>query len=231
MRRSRSMGPDPDQDDDNTLGRLRARISRLLGGIGGDKSQQALPLSRYHGQSGPVVPYHERREQLFRSRRRQHSSYALVFIVILLVLVVLIFYGLNWALSGLSLGGGSRPTPTAAARGPAPLASPASPEPMAVLPTAAPGGTAPSPSPLPGAPPPPGAAPGPPGAAPGATSSTPERTYVVKPGDTLNQIARQFNVSSDALMRANNITNPAALRAGATLVIPPEATPTPPPTR
>ena len=231
MRRSRSTGPDPDQEAESLLDRLRAGISRLRGGIGGDGPQQALPLSRYHGQSGPVVPYHERREQLFRSRRRQHSSYALVFVVILLVLVVLIFYGLNWALSGLSLGGGSRVTPTAGPRSTVPAAASGSPEPPAVLPTAAPGGTVPSPSPQSGAPPPPGTAPGTAGPAPASTTPGPERTYVVKPGDTPNQIARQFNISTDALLRANNITNPSALRAGATLVIPPESTPTPPPTR
>jgi len=228
MRGSNSMGSDSERGDDSLLGRLRARLSRLLGGIGGERPQQALPLSRYHGQSGPVVPYHERRGQLVRSRRHQHSSYALAFIAILLVLVVGIFYGLNWALIGFSLGGGARAAPTAVARSASPTAASASPEPFTVLPTAAPGGTAPSPSPPPSAPPPPGAAPGPAAATPTRGA---ERTYVVKPGATPNQIPRQSNVSTDAPMRANNIANPSSLRAGTTLVIPPEATPTPGPVR
>lgn len=50
-------------------------------------------------------------------------------------------------------------------------------------------------------------------------------TYTVRPGDTLSEIAVRFGVSTDALASANNITNPALIRAGQVLVIPsPEAT-------
>src|SRR5205085_7048477 len=149
MRPSGPIGADPDPDE-TLLERLRSSASRLFGRLGSDAPQQALPLSRYRGQTGPVVPYHERRQLLLRSRRRQHSSYALVFIVVLLVLVVGIFYGLTWALGGLSLGGGSRAAPTAPAKATVPAIAPSPALPASVLATAGPGGTSPSPSPLPG---------------------------------------------------------------------------------
>ena len=213
MRRPGPLGADPDSDE-TLLERLRAAASGLFGRLGGDSPQQALPLSRYRGQTGPVVPYHERRQLLLRSRRRQHSSYALVFIVVLLVLVVGLFYGLTWALGGLSLGGGSRQATTAPVKPTVPsvLSSPSVPVP--VLSTAAPGGSAPSPSPAPVE------------TSPGGTPQG--RTYTVKAGDTPGQIAREFSVSVEALMRANNISDARALRVGDRLVIPPEATPTPP---
>src|SRR5256885_15392133 len=100
MRRPGPIGADPDPGD-TLIERLRSASSRLFGRLGNDSPQQALPLSRYRGQTGPVLPYHERRQLLLRSRRRQHSSYALVFIIVLLVLVAGIFYGLTWALGGL----------------------------------------------------------------------------------------------------------------------------------
>jgi murein DD-endopeptidase MepM/ murein hydrolase activator NlpD len=52
-------------------------------------------------------------------------------------------------------------------------------------------------------------------------------TYVVKQGDTLSSIARQFNVSLDDLRRANNLISD-ALRAGQTLQIPAPQSSTPP---
>jgi murein DD-endopeptidase MepM/ murein hydrolase activator NlpD len=52
-------------------------------------------------------------------------------------------------------------------------------------------------------------------------------TYVVKQGDTLSSIARQFNVSVSDLRRANNLTSD-ALRAGQTLQIPAPSSSTPP---
>ena len=45
-------------------------------------------------------------------------------------------------------------------------------------------------------------------------------TYVVKPGDTLSEIADRFRVSVNSLMTTNNIRNPRTLRAGQRLKIP-----------
>ncbi len=44
--------------------------------------------------------------------------------------------------------------------------------------------------------------------------------YIVQPGDTLTEIAQRFNVTVDALMTANNISNPNLLSAGQQVVIP-----------
>ncbi|MCU0474548.1 MAG: LysM peptidoglycan-binding domain-containing protein [Anaerolineae bacterium] len=60
------------------------------------------------------------------------------------------------------------------------------------------------------------------------TSTTPEpQTYVVRTGDTLSRIARQFNVTTTDLARANDIGNPDNIRVGQRLVIP-AANATPP---
>lgn len=48
----------------------------------------------------------------------------------------------------------------------------------------------------------------------------PEAVYVVRAGDSLSGIAERFNVSLDAIMDANNITDPDSLREGQELVIP-----------
>jgi LysM repeat protein len=48
-----------------------------------------------------------------------------------------------------------------------------------------------------------------------------ERTYVVREGDTPEKIARQYEVSVDALLRTNGITDPRTLQVGQTLKIPP----------
>lgn len=70
--------------------------------------------------------------------------------------------------------------------------------------------------------------------APGSTDATPAEateqaqngqngqngTYTVQPGDTLFSIATKFNVTIDALMQANSITDPTALQANQVLVIP-----------
>lgn len=48
----------------------------------------------------------------------------------------------------------------------------------------------------------------------------PEAVYVVQAGDSLSGIAERFNVSLDAIMEANNITDPDSLREGQELVIP-----------
>jgi hypothetical protein len=222
MQRSSPYEADP-PGDESFVDRLRAAFSRLAGRLGGDKPQQALPLSRYRGQTGPVVPYEERRQQYQRFRRRPQNSYALVFIVVLLILVMGIFYGLTWALGGLSLGGGGRATPTVAAQLGPPTASPSPLPPVAVLPTPPPGGMPPSPSPFSDSPIP--------GASPIVGPGTPEpRTYVVRAGDTPGGIARQFGVSVQDLMRANNITDARAMKVGDRLTIPAGPTITPVPT-
>jgi hypothetical protein len=213
MRRPSSLGPDPNQDE-TLVERLRGAIDGLIERFRGGPPDQALPMSRYRGQLGPVMPYQERRQQLVRNRRTQHGPLALIFILIMLFLVVALFYLLSSVLGGL--GSSSRtPTPITV---PKPVALPAASAtaspiaPVAVLPTAAPGGNLPSPSPLPG---------------PGTPDAGATRTYVVKAGDTPGQIARDNNVSVDALMRANNITDPRQLRIGQQLRIPPANTPTP----
>jgi LysM repeat protein len=53
-----------------------------------------------------------------------------------------------------------------------------------------------------------------------ATMQPATRTYVVRPGDSLSEIAERFGVSQQALMDANGITNPDAIREGQELVIP-----------
>jgi len=60
-------------------------------------------------------------------------------------------------------------------------------------------------------------------------------TYVVESGDTLITIAARFGTTVEALMEANEISSPEALRAGEELIIPggmptPVLTPTPTPT-
>lgn len=45
-------------------------------------------------------------------------------------------------------------------------------------------------------------------------------THVVQPGDTMTRIAQQYNVSVEALMAANNLSNANYIQVGQTLVIP-----------
>jgi LysM repeat protein len=79
-------------------------------------------------------------------------------------------------------------------------------------PTATPTAT-PEPTTIPTATPAPTAAPAPPAA---------QRTYTVQPGDTLLSIARQFDTTVTAIIKANNLTpqQADALRVGQELVIP-----------
>jgi LysM repeat protein len=80
---------------------------------------------------------------------------------------------------------------------------------------------APSPTPAPTPEPTPSVAP--PSAAPDP-SPTPElRTYKVKRGDTLIGIAARFGTTVKALIKLNDIDNPARIPIGAVLNIPPEA--------
>ncbi len=63
--------------------------------------------------------------------------------------------------------------------------------------------------------------------APGSTPTADQSTngqngsYTVQTGDTLYQIAVKFNVTLQALMQANSITDPSSIQAGQVLVIPP----------
>ncbi len=58
-------------------------------------------------------------------------------------------------------------------------------------------------------------------AVPAAAAS--QAVYTVKPGDTLYAIASHFGVTINAIMRANNLSNPNTLSIGQTLVIPEKA--------
>ncbi len=53
-----------------------------------------------------------------------------------------------------------------------------------------------------------------------AQSSDQGPTYIVQPGDTLNQIAENFGVSLDDLIAANNIQDANLISAGTSLIIP-----------
>jgi len=52
-------------------------------------------------------------------------------------------------------------------------------------------------------------------------------THLVVPGDTLSRIAPRYGTTVEALMRENNITNPATLQAGMVLRIPGRSAPGP----
>jgi len=54
-----------------------------------------------------------------------------------------------------------------------------------------------------------------------AVTVTPEPvTHVVQPGETLTRIAQQYNVTTQALMEANNLQNPNYIQVGQILIIP-----------
>jgi len=53
-----------------------------------------------------------------------------------------------------------------------------------------------------------------------AQSSNAARTHTVQAGETLWGISRQYNITANALMQANGITDPARLQSGAVLRIP-----------
>mgnify|MGYP005846591207 CR=1 FL=1 len=56
---------------------------------------------------------------------------------------------------------------------------------------------------------------------------TPTGMYTVEPGDTLSTLAREFEITVEELMVANNLEDPNDLQEGQTLLIP---TPQPPST-
>jgi len=51
-------------------------------------------------------------------------------------------------------------------------------------------------------------------------TSVPTVTHVVQRGETLHAIARQYGTTVDAIVQANNITNPNRVNAGTSLLIP-----------
>jgi len=55
---------------------------------------------------------------------------------------------------------------------------------------------------------------------PAPTATPTPVTYVVQPGDWLTVLAERFDVSPDAIIAANNITNPNIIEVGSVLVIP-----------
>ena len=54
----------------------------------------------------------------------------------------------------------------------------------------------------------------------GGTPLPGRTTYVVQAGDSLSEIARRFGVSLEAIMEANDITDPDSIREGQELVVP-----------
>lgn len=61
----------------------------------------------------------------------------------------------------------------------------------------------------------------------GSSGSTGTTTYVVKAGDTLWAISRQFDTTVDRLVQLNGLSNANLLRVGQTLIVPTEVTSTP----
>lgn len=61
-----------------------------------------------------------------------------------------------------------------------------------------------------------------PGVSPTPVPETPVRTHTVQAGETLYSIAIQYGVTVQAIMQANNLTNPDLIRTGQTLTIPGE---------
>ncbi len=59
-----------------------------------------------------------------------------------------------------------------------------------------------------------------PSPSPAPATPTPVTTYVVQAGDTPAEIARKLNVSPQALMDENGITDPRSLQVGQTLKVP-----------
>lgn len=57
-------------------------------------------------------------------------------------------------------------------------------------------------------------------APPTEAAPAPGTTYTVQPGDTLFSIANRFGITSQAIVNANNLTNPDRLSVGQQLIIP-----------
>jgi hypothetical protein len=54
----------------------------------------------------------------------------------------------------------------------------------------------------------------------GGGAATAARSHTVAPGENLTKISRTYNVSIDALVRANNLSSPDQIRSGQKLAIP-----------
>lgn len=61
----------------------------------------------------------------------------------------------------------------------------------------------------------------PPTTPPPTTSPPTERSYVVRPGDTLGRIAKRFGTTTAELVRRNRLANPNLIRVGQRLSLPP----------
>ncbi len=59
-----------------------------------------------------------------------------------------------------------------------------------------------------------------PAAVPPRAAPATARHHVVKPGESVYRIAKQYDISQESLMKANGISDPLKLRAGARLTIP-----------
>jgi putative chitinase len=57
-------------------------------------------------------------------------------------------------------------------------------------------------------------------ATPGAPAAAGPRRYTVVAGDTLGSIAQRHGVTISAILRANNLTDPDAIKIGQELIIP-----------
>jgi LysM repeat protein len=134
---------------------------------------------------------------IFRGIRGRSREIALV--VILLLINYLIFSRL-----GIMILSGRQPTPTAT-RTPKPTFTPS--ELVAATPPSPPE-TAPTAEPTP-------------------ASSPAPITHVVQPGETLSEIARMYGVTVEAVVEANNLDNPNAIREGQVLLIPSSTAPAP----
>jgi LysM repeat protein len=134
--------------------------------------------------------------------------------LLLVVLVAVAFI----AVAGARLSGGSVPLPGATPRPSAVVvaAQPSSPA-SAAAESAAPAASAPAASPVV-----PVASPAPPVATPVPTlpPTTSGRTYRVKRGDTLYEIARRFDTTVSTLQRLNGLGKSTTLHAGDVLKLP-----------
>jgi LysM repeat protein len=67
----------------------------------------------------------------------------------------------------------------------------------------------------------PSAAPAVPAAAPvAAAASAPVYEHVLYPGETLDDVARQYGSSQQEIMKLNSITDPASIKPGTKLLVP-----------
>jgi len=135
---------------------------------------------------------------------RSARSYGVVFAVALAVLVLGLFGVLSICRDAVARSA-TRAVETARAQPPAAVSPPSFPPPIepSATPTAMgsrPAAASPNPSPAPGS--------------PGG------RVHVVQAGDSLYRIAQQYDVSLDALMRANNLTPDSVLQIGQRIQIP-----------